>query len=843
MKKPKCLGISVRAAGVAALFLTAAGQAAAAGIYGALLPTSRSVQVGATATAFVTVVNTGTETARNCGLALGTSLNASFQYRTTDSATNLPIEPLGTIANIAAGGSQSWVFGITPNAAFPPTEVTLTMDCENTEPAPVYPGVNTLLLSASTTPVPDVMALAATLANDGVTRAPGFAGSAVFAVAMSNVGVSGSLTAVPRLVGNYGGADILICETNTATGACLSWPPTASASFASGANTNRSFGLFLSAHGRATFDPANTRATVSFVDGAGVVRGSTSVAYETQTQMGDNGGSLEFDRTTVQLGTNSAWAPISIEVGLGGQPPAALPNGFGAVEQVRNVTVSDEGRLNAPVEMVLDYDPAALGGADPMVLHYNAGTGQYEPVTMFDLDTANRTVSIDSRVFSPFVTSGAAELINLLVPAYTVPGFDLATDVWNIANFGSYFAPGGNCLGLAAYAVWFADAHSNEALNGKYSSVGGNPTSIAHLAASRAHLAQSQYWAFEQYKSSRSGGDRWLANSIKTNLFVWKKPLVMRFGSPSGGHAGVVYGWDETGFLIYEVNTAPGVARSAKIPYSNGSFGTYGPYNGFGFLAMPSFGRNEDFAALTGQAEGGFTSSANISLTSPLQDAEVNDRKVRVTGALTGDLASGRKVIAYLNGPTRTDFGAVVSFDKEMPVKFGENTLIMLAGDLSNQSMWYQNASTLVRNFKGMLAPATFRSTLTWNQVGDVDLYVTEPGGLTSWYGGKTTSNGMTLDFDNTSGFGPENITLSLGEGDTLLPGNYGVRVHYYRGTGPVSGKVEVLTYEGEPTQKNQVFNWTISANGSSSTQGPGGTGPQWTDIVTVDVVNNQITP
>lgn len=808
-------------------------------ITGALLPTSRSVQVGTMATAFATIVNTGTETATGCGLELGTAIPATFIYRTTDPFTNLPIEPVETEVDIPAGRSQSWVFGITPTAPFAPTEVIIRMVCDNTAPSPIYPGVNTLLLGASADPVPDVMALAATLANDGVARAPGFVGTGIFATAMSNVGAGGPLNAVPELVGSDN-AQISICETDTATGTCLVWPPADRVSFQSDAGTNRSFALFITAAGRTNFDPANTRATVKFFDNAGVLRGSTSVAYETQTQMANDGGSLQFERTTVNLPENAAWAPVAVEVALADQAPAPVPDGFGAVEQVREVLVSDEGRLNAPVEMALDYDPATLGGGDPMVLRFDEETGDYQPVTMFDLDSAGRTVGIDSRVFSDLVTT----VVDAVLPAsYSVTGFNLANDVWNIRNFGSYFSPGGNCLGMSGYAVWFAGNRPSQALNGKYDASAGSPISMAHLTATRAHLAQSQYWAVLQYGRTRQYGDAFTARAMKTAMYLWNQPLVLILGVEAGPrHAVVVYGWDETDFLIYEVNTNPGSTRTAKVPFANGSFGQYGNYTRFGFLAVSSLGRNEDFAALTTDAEGGFAGSSNISLTSPVQNAEINDVKARITGTLTGDLASGRDVVAYLNGPQRIDLGSDVSqFNREVPIKFGENTLIILAGDMSQQSMWYQNGATLVRTFEGTLAPFVFRSTLTWNKAGDVDLYVTEPGGGTSWYSSKTTSNGLSLDFDNTSGYGPENITLSPERGDTVLEGDYKIRVHYYRGEGPVSGQVAVSTYEGQDNQKNRTFNWTISADGSSSTKGPGGTGPQWTDIADVNVVDNVI--
>src|SRR4029450_8819906 len=49
----------------------------------AVLPSSRSVQVGTTATAFATIINAGSVMAIGCGLSLLTSLPVTFAYQTT----------------------------------------------------------------------------------------------------------------------------------------------------------------------------------------------------------------------------------------------------------------------------------------------------------------------------------------------------------------------------------------------------------------------------------------------------------------------------------------------------------------------------------------------------------------------------------------------------------------------------------------------------------------------------------------------------------------------------------------------------------------------------------------
>ena len=122
----------------------------AGAIVAAVLPSSRSVQVGTAATAFATIINASSVTAAACGISLLTSLPATFTYQTTDPATNQVIGTPNTPVNIAAGAAQSYVFALTPSAPVGPTDVQLSFDCTNSDPAPINTGLNTLLLSAST---------------------------------------------------------------------------------------------------------------------------------------------------------------------------------------------------------------------------------------------------------------------------------------------------------------------------------------------------------------------------------------------------------------------------------------------------------------------------------------------------------------------------------------------------------------------------------------------------------------------------------------------------------------------------------------------------------------------
>jgi uncharacterized protein YfaP (DUF2135 family) len=84
--------------------------------------------------------------------------------------------------------------------------------------------------------------------------------------------------------------------------------------------------------------------------------------------------------------------------------------------------------------------------------------------------------------------------------------------------------------------------------------------------------------------------------------------------------------------------------------------------------------------------------------------------------------------------------------------------------------------ATDTATFTSQVPPTALRVTLTWDTGDtDVDLWVTDPNGEKCYYANSTTASGLTLDFDDTNGFGPENITTT-----NIIPGDYFVQVHYY---------------------------------------------------------------
>jgi hypothetical protein len=246
-----------------------------------VLPGARAVQVEATASAFATVINTGLTPAEECAVALPSGLNAEFHFQTTDPLTNALTGTVDTPVAVAAGAAQTFYFEIRTAEALETTDIPLVFECANAEPADPITGVNTFRLTSTQTAIPDQVALAATIDNDGIVKIPGVSGTGVFAVATANVGAAGNVTARVDSGGGEEVAAFAICLTDQ-EGRCTA-PPASSVTSFVGAGTMQSYGVFATALGEdIPLDPANRRAFVRFFGGSGIEVGSTSVAVTTQ---------------------------------------------------------------------------------------------------------------------------------------------------------------------------------------------------------------------------------------------------------------------------------------------------------------------------------------------------------------------------------------------------------------------------------------------------------------------------------------------------------------------------------------------------------------------------------
>ena len=208
--------------GCIAIFSPATGPTS---LFAAVAPNARATTVNRAVTAFASIINAGPSAATACSLALPLGFPANFLYQTTNQA-NVPTGVPNAPANIPVGGAQTFVFAITPTAVGS-TDIPMTFSCTDADPAPVYFGVDTFLLSATATAGPDVVATADTVTHDGnvVFPAGGPATQAIVAAAI-NLGAAGTVTFTPTDA-PFGQPPrqlpigLSVCQTD-ATGTCTS---------------------------------------------------------------------------------------------------------------------------------------------------------------------------------------------------------------------------------------------------------------------------------------------------------------------------------------------------------------------------------------------------------------------------------------------------------------------------------------------------------------------------------------------------------------------------------------------------------------------------------------------
>ena len=246
-----------------------------------VLPGGRSVQTGSAATVFASFINTGSTTLNGCDIALPSSPPAglAISYQTTNSSTNALTGSPNTPVSIAGNnGLQTFLLSFTDSTAVTAPGLALNFSCSGTTSVATIPGVNTVDLLFSTTPVTDIIALAAVATNNGIVSMP-VGGAGAFAVATINAGAAGTITASTDTNGASLPVSVSLCQTN-ASAQCMG-APSSTVTLSDAAGATPTFSVFVSDSGAISLDPANSRIFVRFKDGSGTSHGSTSVAVET----------------------------------------------------------------------------------------------------------------------------------------------------------------------------------------------------------------------------------------------------------------------------------------------------------------------------------------------------------------------------------------------------------------------------------------------------------------------------------------------------------------------------------------------------------------------------------
>lgn len=162
-----------------------------------------------------------------------------------------------------------------------------------------------------------------------------------------------------------------------------------------------------------------------------------------------------------------------------------------------------------------------------------------------------------------------------------------------------------------------------------------------------------------------------------------------------------------------------------------------------------------------------------FTITHPENNTTVTKNVVEVKGSVNEYfLRNSNKAFLHLNGVMQELNLSDGQFFSPVVLGNGENRLqLELQGNGFSikhpQTIYYEGVDTDIR------------VTLTWDGAGDLDLRMTDPQGQTCSYSNRK-GGAMILDVDNTTGYGPENISVIDG-----ASGSYGVSVNNYsRGAG-----------------------------------------------------------
>lgn len=258
---------------------SAVNDSPASSIVAAVLPASRSGQTGQSVSAFVTMINDSDNMAQQCSIDLLGNIPARLTYQATNPTDNSPIGAVNVPIDIPARQSQSFIVFVQLDGEFAPQDAALAYECGNSPVTTPAAGLNTLLLSSSSTPTADIVAIALTVGGQGIVDVSA-GGAAAFSVATVNVGSQDVISAEAVSTNLTLPLQLSICQTDPISGVCVNpaAPSVAPVETTIGNLQTPTFGVFVSTPAGFPTDISGNRIQVVFRDQDGAVRGQTSVA-------------------------------------------------------------------------------------------------------------------------------------------------------------------------------------------------------------------------------------------------------------------------------------------------------------------------------------------------------------------------------------------------------------------------------------------------------------------------------------------------------------------------------------------------------------------------------------
>lgn len=561
---------------------------------------------------------------------------------------------------------------------------------------------------------------------------------------------------------------------------------------------------------------------------------------------------------TIQTPPNSQLAGVSV-----GIPPGALSansdisisSNTGTLTTIAGTHSGKNIILNSstvttfdqPVSITIPFLPSE----GIPVPYYVDESGRPHVLQLVKIDAAANTATFHT--FHASIFTWIMDRLGLGAPPTYTTAFRPAEDGFQVVNTGSVYVRQGECLGMAAFSLWyFEDIKAAEGnFYPRFMTVVGNdsagtPRRGQNVIATRAFISIAQRWNTYLPILTREQGltDAQNYAIIKNALRNTASPVILYLyhvdgQPPDEAHSVLGYGYNENGLQIYDVNL-PGTTQPIGFNAGTSTFSPYTIFDGVIYNGDGTFPVTEPYSNILAGAKTNFNSSADatIDITSHSNGATVTNR----VASIAGTIGSGQVLVEKLKvhvGSTefQTNVSANGAFGVEVTLQNGVNHL-----QFTTQG---RNAQGNLIDLPNDMAPVDFtlianvvnsviRVTLTWNTNDtDVDLYVVDPTGDFSAYYHRCTADGACLDHDDVNGYGPEQWLLTTA--NTVRYGqDYRVRVHYYsdHGNGPSNYTVAVQLYDGA-NAITSYYSGNLAVSNPSNRL-PTDNGPDWADIVTV---------
>jgi len=550
--------------------------------------------------------------------------------------------------------------------------------------------------------------------------------------------------------------------------------------------------------------------------GNGGSGGDTSQASGT---VGGNGGTIEVTDPNSPIKGTKVIVPqdaldsnetVTITINYEDQLPGPIESGTISASKVIVLTKDSTYKFKQPVKVTIPYTDDQMDTGDiPAVFYWDSTYNKYVSVGVKDIDTTNKTVTFTTVHFSKFVALAIKGLAKSLSSADS--GFRPGTDGFFHPNFGAYDSPGGSCLGMANYSVWYFDSKKASDENGLYNKYRQGDTSKweddtnARELISRAFIASSQIWAKLWLLTDYVLGDDNTGLLLITTMKITKSPQTFLFRGDNFGHAVTVYNYDvATGkFYIYD-NNFPNeevtVDWNLLTGFSNYSkAAAYPQINKFGFEAYSSVFEAKEFETLYEGAESGWSSSKfqTINISSPSLDANntatvTDPNNVTVTGTVTGDIGTAKYLVYNVNG-TNGLGGQLVTVDSDGSFSFtianlalaSNSIMIMTTDDAKDATRRIPNAYAGFKEITIKVQGQTFFTNLGF-ETGDFTGWSHETH---TWK--NTTPGSFTPEKSGIESSGSDPIDTTI---QKVYKGNYSARVNNHDGDYHISSVSQSAT-------------------------------------------------